>query len=74
MCVSVPIAWQCRTNSCVTLFTIKAEYIAMDDGVREDLFVREGLNFMLPDKNFSNTNIKVFEDNQGVKAQKSPIR
>lgn len=35
--------------------------------VKEALFVRGGLNFVLPNSDFSSMNIRVFEDNQGAK-------
>ena len=43
-----PVAWFSRTQKCVTLSTTEAEYVAMEDGVKEALFINGVLGFMLP--------------------------
>ena len=50
----------------VSLSTSVAEYIAAGDVVKEVLFVRVVLSFIVPET--SGASIKVLEDNQGAKA------
>ena len=59
-----------RTQHYVTLSTTEAEYVAMAEGAKEELFVRSVLSFMQP-KNNVNLNvyeIEILEDNEGAKA------
>ena len=65
-CGGAPVAWLSRTQKCVTLSTTKAECVAMGDGVKEALFVRGVLSFLVPDHKLGG--ITVLEDNEGAKA------
>ena len=65
-CGGAPVAWLSRTQKCVTLSTTEAEYVAMGDGVKEALFVRGVLSFLVPDHKLGG--ITVLEDNEGAKA------
>lgn len=58
------VAWFSRTQKCVTLSTTEAEYVAMGDGVKEALFVRNVLSFVLV--RLKAPVIKVLEDNEGA--------
>ena len=42
------MSWVFGTQKCVTLSTTKAEYVAMADGVKEALYVRGVLVFLIP--------------------------
>ena len=42
------VSWFSRTQKCVTLFTTKAEYVALADIVKEVLFLRQVWRFVLP--------------------------
>ena len=60
-----------RTQHCVTLSTIEAEYVAITEGAKEGLFARSVLSFMTPRKNKVNSRvyeIDILEDNKGAKA------
>ena len=64
--------WFSRTQKCVTLSTTEAEYVAMGDGVKEALFVRNLLSFVLPSE--KQKVLRVLEDNQGAIAlAKNPL-
>lgn len=65
ICGGSPVACFSRTQTCVTLTTTEAEYIAMRYGVKEAIFVRGVLTFLVPDHKFER--IKVFEDNEAAK-------
>ena len=65
-CGGAPVAWLSRTQKCVTLSTTEAEYVAMGDGVKEALFVRGVLSFLVPNHKLGG--IAVLEDNEGAKA------
>ena len=53
-----------RTQKCVTLSTTEAEYVAMTDGVKEALYVRGVLAFLIP--SLGAMSIGVYEDNKGA--------
>ena len=58
------VSWFSRTQECVTLATIGAEYVAMADGVKEALCVRGLSVFLLP--SLGSPSIGVFENNKGA--------
>ena len=61
-----------RTQKCVTLFITEAEYVAMADVVKEALYVRGVLVFLMP--SLRSPSIGVFEDNKGgIDMAKSPL-
>ena len=47
-CGGTLVSWFSRTQKCVTLSTTEAEYVAMADGVKEALYVRGILVFLMP--------------------------
>ena len=47
-CGGTLISWFSRTQKCVTLSTTEAEYVAMADGVKEALNIRDILAFLMP--------------------------
>ena len=53
-----------RTQTCVTLSTTEAEYVAMANGVKEALYVRGVSVFLMP--SLGSPSIGVFEDKKGV--------
>ena len=53
-----------KTQKCVTLSTTEAEYVTMADGIREALYVREILVFVMP--SVAHMSFGVFEDNKGA--------
>ena len=55
-----------KTQHVVSLSTSETDYIAVRDGVKEALFVRDVRSFIAPET--SGASIKVLEDNQRVKA------
>ena len=66
-----------RTQHCATLSTTEAEYVAMAEGAKDELFARSVLSFMQPRKNKVNSNvyeieneienkIEILEDNEGI--------
>ena len=57
-------SWFNSTQKIVTLSTIEAEYVALGDGVKEALFVKGVLSFIIP--SISENCIKVFVDNDGA--------
>ena len=63
-CGGTPVSWFSRTQKCVTLSTTEAEYVAMADGVKEALYVRGVLVFLMP--SLGSPSIGVFEDNRGA--------
>ena len=42
------VSWSSSTQKIVTLSTIEAEYVAIGDGVKEGLFVKSVLSFIVP--------------------------
>ena len=64
MCGGASVCWFSRTQTCVTLSTSEAEYVALEDAVKELLFLRQVWRFMLPIKVMPC--FPVFEDNQGA--------
>ena len=64
MCGGASVCWFSMTQKCVTLLTSEAEYVALGDAVKELLFLRQILRFMLPNKVMPC--FPVFEDNQGT--------
>ena len=55
----VAVSWLSRTQKCVTLSTTEAEYVAMTDGLKEAIYVRNVLSFM----DFRRRKIILREDN-----------
>ena len=62
MCGCADIHWISRTQTCTTLSSSEAEYVA--EGFTEALFLRSVWRFLLPD--FGDPCIQVFEDNKGA--------
>ena len=72
MCGGASVCWFSMTQKCVTLLTSEAEYVALGDAVKELLFLRQILRFMLPNKVMPC--FPVFEDNQGtVQLAQNPV-
>ena len=66
------MSWFSRTQKCVTLSTTEAEYVAMADGVKEALYVRGILAFLMP--SLEPMSIGVYEDNKGaIDLAKNPL-
>ena len=63
-CGGTLVSWFSRTQKCVTLSTTVADYVAMADGVKEALYVRGVLSFLMP--GLKPMSISVYEDNKGV--------
>ena len=58
------VSWFSSTQKIVTLSTTEAEYVALGDGVKEALFVKGVLSFIIP--SISENCIKVLVDNDGA--------
>ena len=58
------VNWFSSTQKTVTLSTTEAEYIALGDGVKEALFVKGVISFIIP--SISENCIKVFVDSDGA--------
>ena len=58
------VSWSSSTQKIVTLSTTEAEYVALGDGVKEGLFVKAVLSFIVP--SLSEKSIKVLVDNEGA--------
>ena len=58
------VSWFSSTQEIITLSTTEAEYVALGDGVKEALFVKGVLSFIIP--SISENCIKVFVDNNGA--------
>ena len=58
------VSWFSSTQKIVTLSTTEAEYVALGGGVKEALFVKGVLSFIIP--SISENCIKVFVDNDGA--------
>ena len=63
-CGGTPVSWFSRTQKCVILSTTEAEYAAMADGVKEALYVRGILAFLM--QSLGAMSIGVYEDNKGA--------
>ena len=71
-CGGTLVSWFSRTQKCVTLSTTEAEYVAMADGVKEALYVRGILAFLMP--SLEPMSISVYEDNKGaIDLAKNPL-
>ena len=71
-CGGTLVSWFSRTQKCVTLSTTEAEYVAMADGVKEALYVRGILAFLMP--SLEPMSIGVYEDNKGaIDLAKNPL-
>ena len=71
-CGGTLVSWFSRTQKCVTLSTTEAEYVAVADGVKEALYVRGVLVFLMP--SLGSPSIGVFEDNKGaIDLAKNPL-
>ena len=67
------MSWFPRPQKCVTLSTTEAECVAVADGVKEALYVRGVLFFLMP--SLGSPSIGVFEDNKGaIDLAKIPLR
>ena len=64
LCGRSLVSWISRTQQCVTMSTTEAEYVAMADAVKDALFVRDVLGFLVPGK--GDKCITVREDNEGA--------
>ena len=64
LCGKSLVSWISRTQQCVTLSTTEAEYVAMADSVKDALFVRNLLSFLVPGR--THKCITVREDNEGA--------
>ena len=62
MIEGVTVSWLSRMQKCVTLSTTKAEYVAMTDGLKEAIYVRNVLSFT----DFIRRIIVLREYNQGA--------
>ena len=58
------VSWSSSTQKIVTLSTTETEYVALGDGVKEELFVKAVLSFVVP--SLSDKSIKVLVDNEGA--------
>ena len=58
------VSWFSSSQKIVTISTTEAEYVALGDGVKEALFVKGVLSFIIP--SISENCIKVFVDNDGT--------
>ena len=58
------VTWFSRTQRYVTLSTTESEYVALGDCIKETLFVRGVLEFLVPYTTFRP--VRVYEDNQGA--------
>ena len=58
------MSWLSRTQKCVPLSTTEAKYVAMADGVKEALYVRGILVFLMP--SVGPMSFGVYEDNKGA--------
>ena len=58
------VSWSRSTQKTVTLSSTEAEYVALRDGVKEGLFVKAVLPFIVP--SLSEKSIKVLVDNEGA--------
>ena len=63
-CAGALVFWFPRTQTCVTLCTTEAEYVAMADGGNEALYVRVILVFLMP--SLGTMSIGVYEDSKGA--------
>ena len=61
---STLVSWFSKTQKCVTLSITEAVYVAMADGVKEALYVKRVLLFLMP--SLGSPSIRVFEDNKGA--------
>ena len=64
LCGKSLISWISRTQKCVTTSITEAEYVAMAEAVKDALFVRDVLVFLVPSR--KGKCITVREDNQGA--------
>ena len=64
LCGKSLISWMSRTQRCVTLSSTEAEYVAIADAVKDAMFVRDVLEFLVPER--KRTCITVSEDNAGA--------
>ena len=56
------VSWSRSTQKTVTLSSTEAEYVALRDGVKEGLFVKAVLSFIVP--SLSEKSVKVLVDNE----------
>ena len=63
-CGRTLVFWFSRTQKCITLSTIETEYVAMADGVKEVLYVRGVLVFLM--LSLGSPSIGVFENKKGA--------
>ena len=66
------MSWFSKIQKCVTPSTTEAKYVAMADGVKEALYVRGILAFLMPSLEPMSTS--VYEDNKGaIDFAKNPL-
>ena len=53
MCAGRPVSWYSKTQKCVTLATMKAEYVAMSDVAKEILFFEASLAFHVAESRYA---------------------
>ena len=61
-CVLGRVCWFFRTQTCFTLSTTDAEYVALADTIKEAMFMRYVLGFIFP--GFGERCVTVFKDNE----------
>ena len=64
-CAGACVCWFSRTQKCVTLSTIEAEYVALADTIKEVIFLRYVWSFILP--GLGSACITVFEEDKGAR-------
>lgn len=57
-----PVSWYSKKQSCVSLSSCEAEYVALSMAIMEGMFLKK----LLIDFSYSNIQFEVFEDNQSV--------
>ena len=71
-CGGTLVSWFSRTQKCVTLSTTEAEYVAMVDWVKEALYARGILAFLIA--SLGTMIIGVYEDYKGaIELAKKPL-
>ena len=72
MCAGACVSFFSRTQKSVTLSSTKAEYVALDAGIKETIFLRYIWSFIFPDRDVGCTIVK--EDNaRAIHLAKNPV-
>ncbi|CAB1102594.1 unnamed protein product [Ectocarpus sp. CCAP 1310/34] len=72
MCVWGCISWFSRRQKCVTLSTTEAEYVSLEDVIKEVMFLRQVWRFKLPKAGMPC--VPVFKDNEeAIQLAQNPI-